>query len=98
MKNLISVVTALLGNAVFVKAGKTCHALVMSGGGSNGAWEAGVIWGLVHYGNPDDFKWDVVSGVSAGSINSIGIGVWAPGEEVQGSEELVKIWGSLTTD
>ena len=98
MKTLISVAQALIANAVFVDAGKTCNALVMSGGGSNGAWEAGVIWGLVHYGNPDDFKWDVVSGVSAGSINSIGIGVWAPGEEVQGSEELVNIWGNLTTD
>ena len=75
-----------------------CHALVMSGGGSNGAWEAGVIYGLVHYGNPEDYKWDVVSGVSAGSINSAGIGVWAPGEEVQGSEELTKLWGGLTCD
>ena len=97
MKTLISVAQALITNAIFVKAGNTCNALVMSGGGSNGAWEAGVIWGLVHYGNPDDFKWDVVSGVSAGSINSIGIGVWAPGEEVQGSEELVNLWSNLTT-
>ena len=54
----------------------------MSGGGVNGAWEAGVIYGLVHYGNPDDYKWDVVSGVSAGAINSAGLGVWAPGEEM----------------
>ena len=98
MKNLISIATAIIGNAVFVDANKTCNALVMSGGGSNGAWEAGVIWGLVHYGNADDYKWDVVSGVSAGSINSIGIGVWAPGEEVQGSEELVDIWSNLSTD
>ena len=36
-------------------AHKSCHALVLSGGGSNGAWEAGVIWGLVHYGDPDDY-------------------------------------------
>ena len=98
MKNLISITSGLLGNVILVKAGKTCNALVMSGGGSNGAWEAGVIWGLVHYGNADDYRWDLVSGVSAGSINSIGIGVWAPGEEVEGSEEIVSIWGSLTTD
>ena len=83
---------------MLVEAAKSCNALVMSGGGSNGAWEAGVIWGLVHYGNPKDFEWDVVSGVSAGSINSIGIGVWAPGDEVQGSKALVDIWSSLTND
>ena len=69
----------------------------MSGGGSNGAWESGVIYGLVHYGNPDEYKWDVVSGVSAGSINSAGIGVWAPGDEVKGSEWLVDTWSNLTT-
>ena len=42
----------------------------MSGGGSNGAWEAGVVWGLVHYGNSEEFQYDVVSGISAGSINA----------------------------
>ena len=80
-----------------VSAGDTCHALVMSGGGSNGAWEAGVLWGLVHYGNPDEYKWDVVSGVSAGSINSAAMGVWAPGDEVKGTEWLVDTWGNLET-
>ena len=95
MKSFIPII---LGASSLVEAANTCTALVMSGGGSNGAWEAGVIWGLVHYGNPKDFEWDVVSGVSAGSINSIGIGVWAPGEEVQGSEALVDIWNSLTND
>jgi len=68
----------------------------LSGGGSNGAWEAGVIWGLLHYGNPDEYKWDVVSGVSAGSVNTAGIGVWAPGEELKGSEWLVNTWRNLT--
>ena len=70
----------------------------MSGGGSNGAWEAGVLWGLVHYGNPEEYKWDVVSGVSAGSINSAAIGVFAPGNEVNGTETLVHLWGNLKTE
>ena len=47
-----------------------CRALVMSGGGSNGAWEAGVLWGFLNYGNPADFAYDVISGVSAGSMNT----------------------------
>lgn len=29
-----------------------CYALALSGGGDNGAWQAGVLWGLTHYGNP----------------------------------------------
>jgi len=26
-----------------------CHALVLSGGGNKGAYEAGVVYGLAHY-------------------------------------------------
>ena len=59
-----------------------CRALALSGGGNNGAWETGVLWGLMHYGNPKDFEWDVVSGVSAGSINSSAIALWPKGTEV----------------
>ena len=55
-----------------------CYALAMSGGGSNGAWEAGVLWGLNHYGNPSDFEWDSLSGVSAGSINACALAGWDP--------------------
>ena len=35
----------------FESFGESCTALVLSGGGSNGAWEAGVIWGLMNYGD-----------------------------------------------
>lgn len=60
----------------------TCNALVLSGGANNGAWEAGVLWGLVNYGDPADFQWDVVTGVSAGAINTGLIVMYPPGEEV----------------
>ena len=60
-----------------------CRALALSGGGTNGAWEAGVVWGLTHYGAPTDFYWDVHSGVSAGSINTIGLIGWEPSQTVE---------------
>ncbi len=50
----------------------------MSGGANKGAYEAGVIYGLNHLLNPADFAYDVVSGVSAGAINSGGVAMWAP--------------------
>ena len=65
----------------FVSDGK-CRALVLSGGANNGAWEIGVMYGLTHYGNPSDFTWDVVSGVSAGGINAGLTAVWPQGSEV----------------
>ena len=60
-----------------------CRALVMSGGSNNGVWEAGVLYGLTHYGDPQDFTWDVASGVSAGGINAGLVAVWPQGSEVE---------------
>ena len=59
----------------------SCTALVLSGGGSNGAWEIGTLWGFVNYGNPDDFRYDVISGISAGSINTMALSAWEIGKE-----------------
>ena len=51
----------------------------MSGGGNKGAYEAGVIYGFAHSSNPSDFAYDVVTGVSAGAINTAAIGLWPIG-------------------
>ena len=61
-------------------------------GRNNGAWEAGVLYGLTHYGNPTDFAWDVVTGVSAGAINTCAVSVFATGDEVAMSEFLSWNW------
>ena len=51
-----SFVLGCLGAITQVQAGdKKCRALALSGGANHGAWEAGVMWGLLHYGNPEDF-------------------------------------------
>ena len=59
-------------------AADVCRALALSGGGANGAWEAGIFWGLVNYGDPADFAYDVVTGISAGAINTAGLAGFAP--------------------
>jgi predicted acylesterase/phospholipase RssA len=74
-----------------------CHALVLSGGGSNGAWEAGVLYGLLHYGNPEDYAYDVVTGVSAGAINSLLFTATEPGTELETTELLSDMWNDLRT-
>ena len=38
----------LAAAAPFTLAADKCNALVLSGGGSNGAWEVGVLYGLLH--------------------------------------------------
>ena len=67
----------------------------MSGGGSNGAWELGVIWGLLHNGNPSDFEWDYLTGISAGSINTAGLVGWAVGDELNAIEWLSNTFNNL---
>ena len=69
----------------------------MSGGGSNGAWEAGVLHGLAHQGNPDDYHYDVVSGVSAGAINAATLSTFAPEDIVAAADYIVKSWSELKT-
>jgi len=66
--------------------------LALSGGSNKGAWEVGVIWGLVNYGNPDDFAWDVITGVSAGAINAGATAVFATGDEVNMADFLSDAW------
>ena len=56
-----------------------------------------MIWGLTHYGTPSDFAWDVVSGVSAGAINTGGIATWATGTEYEMTEWLSDTWNSIST-
>ena len=66
-----ALLSSLLTLESFALDDKYCRTLALSGGGSNGAWEMGVLWGLTHYGTPSDFTWDVVTGISAGSINTV---------------------------
>lgn len=75
-----------------------CYALALSGGGSIGSYEAGVLWGLVNNGTPGDYEWDVVSGVSAGAINSAAVSFFPPGNEAQMVQYLSDTWASLHDD
>ena len=88
---------ALMSIAACALAGDgKCRALALSGGGNKGAWEAGVLWGLLHYGDPADFAWDVSSGISAGALNTAFAAVWETGTETDMTETLSEIWASIT--
>jgi len=90
-------VSAILAASLFFNTVEAvpCRAIALSGGGSMGSWEAGVMWGLTHYGNPEDYYWEVMTGVSAGSINTAGGAAFAPWESPEMSEWLSNNWASL---
>ena len=99
MKSFLSQVAlgALTYSSVEARKADSCTALVFSGGANNGAWEAGVLWGLVNYGNPEDFKYDVLSGISAGAINAIALVGWKIGDELNAAQWLSDMWRNLHT-
>ena len=69
-KTLSLALSIFLFAPTFAKQEK-CHALVMSGGANRGAYELGVIHGLVNILKEGETKWDVLTGVSAGALNSL---------------------------
>ena len=77
---------------------KSCRALALSGGGALGAFEAGVLWGLVK--NDEDktkYEYDVITGVSAGSFNALFIAAREIGQEETMVEYLSNEWEKITT-
>jgi predicted acylesterase/phospholipase RssA len=53
--------------------------------------------GLAHLLPPEEVAWDVVSGVSAGSINSGAVAIWPKEKGLEMSEWLVETWMNMTT-
>jgi NTE family protein len=72
-------------------------ALVLSGGGARGAYQAGVLGGLVDLGliRPGASAFDVFVGSSAGSINAGMLAAYAD-TLTHGVERLLDVWGNIT--
>ena len=48
-------------------------------------------------GDPNDFKYDVVTGVSAGSINALALAGWEKGRETEAVQWASDLWKNLHT-
>ena len=74
---------------------QTCKVLSLSGGGSLGAFEIGVASTLMEkYGG----NWDIITGVSAGSINVAYLSTIAKGEEKLFINDYKKLWLSTSNN
>ena len=51
----------------------------MSGGANKGSYEVGVVYGMAHILPEGDTNWDVITGVSAGSLNAVGMSMFPIG-------------------
>jgi len=96
MKAIIAALFLFAFLAVKIAAGdKKCYALVISGGGVRGAYEMGVIKGLVENLPPEEIQWDVLSGISAGSLNSVLISKFPKGQEKDMVKAGLDLWANV---
>jgi predicted acylesterase/phospholipase RssA len=71
----------------------------MSGGGTKGAYEAGAMWGMYNtIADKTKLQYDVVTGVSAGSINTMLVAMYGKGEEEAMLKDMSTRWASLKQD
>lgn len=76
----------------------TCRALSLEGGGSRGAYEAGVLFVLANSTKAGNIQWNVVTGISIGAINAGMVSQFAMGDEVNMSKFLMQYWQNITGD
>ena len=64
------------------------RALVLSGGGSKGAYQVGVIKKLAEEGK----TWDIITGVSVGALNACFLSMYNKNEQIIAAKELEHFW------
>jgi NTE family protein len=68
------------------------RALVLSGGGSKGAYQAGAV---KHIFGELKIAYDAFCGVSVGAINSAFLAMFPTGQEVEAANQMVDLWSTL---
>jgi len=74
-----------------------CRGLALSGGGSKGAYEAGAFEALVKALPEIEVNYDIITGVSAGSMNAGAIGLFPRGSEAAANDFLQSFWFNITS-
>jgi len=77
------------------KDGK-CYALALQGGGDKGAYQVGALAEIVDNSDPAEVQYDIVSGVSIGSINGALLAGYPKGQEQEATDYMEETWKTLT--
>jgi predicted acylesterase/phospholipase RssA len=87
----------LLFSSATVSA-QPCLTAAFEGGGSKGAYEAGVLFVFTNTTNGPSVKYNAVSGISIGATNAGLVSSYPMGQEVAMAQNLVSFWTSLKGD
>lgn len=77
---------------MFIHLVTSCKILSLSGGGAHGAFQGGVLNMLHEEGK----TWDVISGISSGSLNSMMLGVFNKSDQTMGMKLVKHMWNNIS--
>jgi len=90
MKGIL-IITSIL---IFPSIINACRILTLSGGGAHGSFQAGVIKNLHEKG----IKWDIITGVSAGSFNAGMLGAFKKENQTLGIKLMESLWMNISAN
>ena len=79
----------------FIQANDKCRVLALEGGGDRGAYHAGAFDALVELLPPNEVTYDIVTGISAGSLNAVAISFFEKGDEKRARDFLNNVWKTI---
>ena len=75
-----------------------CLILALEQGGDRGAYQAGAIKTFLDLLPPHEVQYDIFSGVSVGSLNSMGLSFFEKGDERNASDFILKTWRNFKSN
>lgn len=79
---------------LFIALTTGCNILSLSGGGAHGSFQAGVLNQLHNKGK----QWDIITGVSVGSLNGIMLGMFSFDNQHTAIKTIKDVWLNITTN
>ncbi len=87
----------VLNSAICLNSEKNekCFVLALEGGGDKGAYQAGVLKGMMNKLEKEKRPYDVVTGISVGSINASTFLTFEKGQEAEAADFLITAWKNI---
>lgn len=93
MAKILKIALSFFIASTVVSDDQYCRVLALAGGGDAGSYQAGVIKGLVD--TEPTTHWDIITGISVGSLNGAGLSIFDIGQEKEAADFLVNIWKNI---
>ena len=85
-------VNLLFISIIYSASGANCYGISLGGGGAFGAYQAGSFAGLINNLPSNQVLYDVISGISVGSLNGGAISQFPIGQEKPASDFVLNIY------